>query len=333
MPTIALLDPSMPGENENESDNLGDVIIAESISSILAEMFPAHEIIRFPTKRAMSQGEKSAIRSCALIFLGGTNILNGDLKAYNQWKIDTSILSVLRPQFDGVIAMGVGWWQYQERTTLRTKLFYKHVLHRKAYHAVRDQYSYSRLVEAGISNALNTSCPTAWGLDGRGTRREIGLSSDIVFTLTDYMRSEIHDNRLIRALLEHSTGKLLFFPQGSRDIEYIESLSEFKNNKKCITLMPRQLGEFNNIALDSRALYVGTRLHGGIKFLQCGREALIVCVDNRATEIHKDIGLPAVAREDFGGLSAWIQGKLDFGNISLPLNQIRQWKSQFTTYQ
>jgi polysaccharide pyruvyl transferase WcaK-like protein len=332
MPAIALLDPSLPAENETGSDNLGDVIIADSIKSILADIFPAHEIIRFPTKRALCRNELNALKNCSHRFLGGTNILSGDLKSYNQWEMDTSLIGIARPKFDSVIAMGVGWWQYQDKTTLRSKLFYRHILHRNAYHAVRDQYSYGRITDCGIRNVLNTSCPTVWDLDGRSTRRKHLASREVLFTLTDYMRSPAQDGELIRTLLEHATGKLLFFPQGSKDIEYIESLSEFRKNRRYITLLCREVAEFNKLANDSRVIYVGTRLHGGIRFLQCGRDALIVCVDNRATEIHKDIRLPAVARENFSGMAAWLSGELDFGRISLPLKQIQQWKSQFAAY-
>ncbi|MGH6838491.1 MAG: polysaccharide pyruvyl transferase family protein [Methylocella sp.] len=328
---IALLDPSLPAENETDSDNLGDVIIADANKRILAELFPAHEIVSFPTKRTLSGKELNTIRSCTQVFLGGTNILNGDLKAYNQWKMDASFVGIAYPKFDGVIGMGVGWRVYQEQTTVRTKLFYNRILDRKVYHAVRDQYTYKRVTESGIRNAINTSCPTAWCLNGRRTRRRLPTSGDIVFTLTDYRQSEGQDNNLVRVLLEHSTGKLMFFPQGSKDVEYIESLKEFQNNRERIIVMHRNISEFNNFARDPHVVYVGTRLHGGIRFLQLGGDALIVCVDNRAMEIHKDIRLPAVARDDLDGIREWLRGKLDFGEIAVPLPQINQWKSQFTS--
>ena len=43
---------------------------------------------------------------------------------------------------------------------------------------------------------------------------------------------------------------------------------------------------------------VGTRLHAGIRALQKGNQALILSVDNRATEINKDINIPVISRFD-----------------------------------
>lgn len=333
MPVLTLLDPSLPRENETGPDNLGDVVIADATKSILAELFPDHEIICVPTKRDLNRTQLNAIKSSTHRFLGGTNILNNDLKDYNQWKMEASVAKILFPDFRGVIAMGVGWRIYQdEPMTLRSKLFYKSILHRKRRHAVRDQYTFQKITQSGINNVLNTSCPTAWSLEGRRTKRLSPTApQNLVFSLTDYRPSEERDNQLLRILLDHAAGTLTFFPQGSQDVAYIDSLPEYRGNRARIKILKRDIAALNEAAKDPQSVYVGTRLHGGIRFLQSGRDALILCVDNRAAEIHKDIRLPAVARDDLAGVSNWLQGKLDFGAMKLPLAAINAWKSQFSS--
>ncbi len=54
--------------------------------------------------------------------------------------------------------------------------------------------------------------------------------------------------------------------------------------------------------------YIGTRLHGGVFCLLRGKRSLIVEVDNRATEIARDTGLPTVKRVDLETLRRWIAG-------------------------
>jgi hypothetical protein len=331
MKPIVLLDPSLPGVDQTEPDNLGDVIIKDAVERILRELFPHAEITRLPTKRPLSGAEVETVRRSAWAFLGGTNLFSADLATYNQWSIDATWRSILWPKFTGVIALGVGWWQYQGPTTTRTRLFYKRILSRNYTHSVRDHYTENRLHDMGVSNVLNTSCPTVWELNGLPTKRRSSPAGDIVFTLTDYARNVGLDNRLIETLLDHASGKLFFFPQGSRDVEYIESLATFRSNRSEIETLPRNVRVFNALAATPGVTYVGTRLHGGIRFLQYGRDALIICVDNRAAEIHNDVGLPAVQRDDFASVGAWLDGAKDFGEICAPLDEIGKWKSQFSS--
>jgi hypothetical protein len=74
--------------------------------------------------------------------------------------------------------------------------------------------------------------------------------------------------------------------------------------------------------------YVGTRLHGGIRALQMGRRTLVIGVDNRGVEIHRDTGLPMVPRADMAAIERWIEGDAAT-EISLPWSTIEQWRDQF----
>jgi hypothetical protein len=125
---IVLLDPALPGFDQTHSDNLGDVIIRDAVEKILRDLFPGDEIIRLPTKRPLGASGFETLRRCRFAFLGGTNLFSADLAAYNQWRVETTWREILFPKFSNVIALGVGWWQYQGASTIRTKLFYKRVL-------------------------------------------------------------------------------------------------------------------------------------------------------------------------------------------------------------
>ena len=85
------------------------------------------------------------------------------------------------------------------------------------------------------------------------------------------------------------------------------------------------------MAASEDSVYVGTRLHCGARFLQQGRNALIIAVDNRAAEIKKDTGLPVVLRNDFETIRSWLEGLTDWAPINLPLDAIKQWKQQFAS--
>ena len=75
--------------------------------------------------------------------------------------------------------------------------------------------------------------------------------------------------------------------------------------------------------------FVGNRLHGGIRALQHTRRALILSVDNRATEIARDTGLPVMSlTEGMEALRARIR-QPDPIEITLPHDAIADWRGQF----
>jgi polysaccharide pyruvyl transferase WcaK-like protein len=121
---------------------------------------------------------------------------------------------------------------------------------------------------------------------------------------------------------------LIFFTQGIRDLDYIKSLEIFKQNKNRFTII-RDLKGFEDCLDKQNTVYIGTRLHGGVCAMQQGIKSLVISIDNRAQEIHKDVNLPVIKRGDQKGLSEWIEGQLCFGEISLNLTNIDKWKAQF----
>jgi polysaccharide pyruvyl transferase WcaK-like protein len=75
--------------------------------------------------------------------------------------------------------------------------------------------------------------------------------------------------------------------------------------------------------------FVGTRLHGGIRALQHKRRTIIIAVDNRATEIGRDINLPIVQRTS---IAQQLENRInDSWRIEVNVDQqaVVHWKRQF----
>jgi hypothetical protein len=74
--------------------------------------------------------------------------------------------------------------------------------------------------------------------------------------------------------------------------------------------------------------YVGTRLHAGIRALQHGRRSLVIGVDNRAAEKHRDFNLACLPRQNIEALARLVSAPLRT-RIHIPENRIAEWKAQF----
>lgn len=329
MDKIVLIDPSLQNNKGILSTNLGDCIINESIVKYLKEIFPKYEIFRISSHTPLEKIHFEITKKANFIFIGGTNILSSNIKVYNQWELSNAKYYYLYPKVRNIVLFGVGWWQYQAKPTFLTKLFYNRVLNKNIIHSLRDNYTKQMLDSINVTNALNTTCPTCWELNGRKTnRKEINIST-CVFSLTDYNRNIQLDTQLIKLLLHYYPEKLLFFPQGINDLEYINSLDVFKQNRQRFELLKHSITIFEDLRQE-RLNYVGTRLHGGVKFLQMSKESLIIGIDNRAVEIQHDINLPVVKRDELNKIKEWLEGNSRFNQINLPLNNIEKWKNQFS---
>jgi polysaccharide pyruvyl transferase WcaK-like protein len=242
------------------------------------------------------------------------------MDVYRQWKI--SILDALRIR--KAVLFGVGWWQYQESPNFYTKLLLKSALSTKVYHSVRDSYTQKQLNSIGISNVINTGCPTMWPLSEISADKfNIKKSNSALLMLTDYKKDPELDRKLIE-LLTSKYESVYFWPQGRGDLEYAK---EMNIPLICLDHSFEALKSFVNshISFD----YIGTRLHGGVYCLRELKRSLIIEIDNRAKEIAKDTGLPTVGRSDFQYIEQWIES--DFApRLTFDLDAIASWKSQFS---
>ncbi|MEW1931899.1 polysaccharide pyruvyl transferase family protein [Rhodococcus sp. NPDC079359] len=306
--TVGLLDPSL------DSDNMGDSIIQDSVRAELNKMFPAVHIVRLPTQRFMTRSERAVARSCDLFIVGGTNILNGNLPFYMQWKLDPELLSILAGK---TIPMGVGWWKYQKNTNKLSARVWQ-TLFLNEFISVRDGYTERKLASIGISS-INTACPTMWALP-EVVNVSARVKSSVVVTLTDYKRHVEADLALFKSLRQ-VYDKIYVWPQGEKDQTYIEKL------RLDVTLGERDVRWFNQKLAHGEADYVGTRLHAGVRAHQLGAHSLIVAIDNRATEIASDTGLPVIPRDDWANLEEKISVR-NPARLSLPHGEIKAWKTK-----
>jgi hypothetical protein len=326
---LCLIDPALQDHAGRDSDNLGDVVIYRAISRVLSELFPGEEIVRISSHEPLEESHYEIMRSARIVFQGGSNLLSSDVLTYNQWNFTRNPGDYHTPRFDNSVLFGVGWWQYQDPPTAFTSDFYRKILSPSRIHSVRDGYTANRLRDAGITNVVNTGCPSMWGLEGVEPG---GRSEDCVLTLTDYYKRPEDDERLLRTALFHFR-KIYFFPQGTGDVEYIQTLGAFREYPGRFQILDHSLGAFESLLDSERPTYFGTRLHGGIVALNHRVPSLILGVDNRATEMARDFQLPVVPRTDQSSIDGWLRGHLKFPAIRVFREQIERWRAQFGAVQ
>ena len=123
--------------------------------------------------------------------------------------------------------------------------------------------------------------------------------------------------------------KVYFWPQGWNDMEYIKSLNI--KDLESIKIVPPYLKSFDDLLENNDVDYVGTRLHAGIRAIQKKRRALILSIDNRASEISNDIGMNVVPREDIEKIEFFITNEQKT-SIKIPHKNIEAWKAQFIDF-
>ncbi len=262
------------------TSNLGDFIISEAVSKSLDLIFPdaRRSVV---SSRDMGQVSLNKVTEADYAFFGGTNALSANpLFGYRQFSTSRNSAIQLR----NMTLLGVGWWQYQGKSNFLTRRFYQRMLRNDVMHSVRDEYTRKKLDEMGISNALNTGCPTMWELSS--FTKEIG--STAVFTLTDYHPNLERDGSFLRSMLKKFE-KAFFWPQGAGDVAYLSRLTNDIDAER-IEILPPSIRSLD-AAFRSGACYVGTRLHAGIRALQNRAPSYIIAIDNRALEMSRSDSL------------------------------------------
>lgn len=303
-PRVALLDPSA------RTTNLGDHIIVQAVLDHVPELravpsVPTHELPDLRTWRTL--------RTSDVAVFAGTNALAPGLWRARQWPSLTLLNQSLRHK---VVYLGVGWGADRPRLDQPTAMLLRRTMRPGMPVGCRDRLTTQRATASGL-DAMYTGCPTMWGLAERipawSGRREV------VTTLTGYRPDLEHDTEMLNELCG-SFDRVLLWPQGSRDAEYLRSLTV----RGDVTLLADTLSAFDE-ALAGRA-YIGTRLHGGVRALHAGAPILIFSVDHRAESIARDTGLPVVKRGGQSVRSAmndWMRD--DLPGLELPTEQSTQW--------
>ena len=315
MKTISVVDTTI------SSYNLGNEIIMDAVNSTIEELFPDSFLFRIPWEEKFSQKTLKYMSESNYCFFGGTNSFSSHLLRYKQHGFRLRDLLFFR----SLISFGMGWWQYQAKPDPYSTFFWKRLLSNECLHSVRDEYTKKMLESIGVSNVLNTSCPTTWTLDADHCAEIPTRKSDhVVTTLTDYNSSLKHDEKMLTMLCSHYKTVHVWL-QGYGDSKKFKVIFD---RLPGLRFIPPKLSCYDKFLKEIDCDYVGTRLHAGIRALQKKRRSLIVAVDNRAQEISKDINLNVCNRGDNEFIEGFASSEVDTV-IRLPLASIRDWKAQF----
>lgn len=311
--------------------NMGDEIIMDAVMLHLESMFEQQQFCRYPTHYALAPKTLKKAWKNKLAFVGGTNLLRNYWRfraRKNQWSISFFNAFQMQP----AILMGAGWNNYADSPEWKARVFYRNALSKEYIHSVRDNYSLEKLKACGVNNVINTGCPTLWQLTPEHLARVPSVKANqVIFTLTDYSRDIEKDSQLVECLKKNYQ-KLYFWAQGSEDNQYFDELIQLKPHIfENIERIPTNLKSYNQLFINNEIDFIGTRLHAGIRALQLQKRVIIIGIDNRALEMHKDFNLPVVERYDLNKLDHLINSQWQ-PVINLPVQAIKDWKAQFQIF-
>ncbi|MFD1771627.1 polysaccharide pyruvyl transferase family protein [Sphingobacterium suaedae] len=313
-PNYGILDTSVG------SKNLGDFIIMEAINTELHRLFGNKAYFTtFPTHLRITQEDRMLLLEKELLFVCGTNLLNSRMDEHLQWHVGREDWNYY---YKRCVLVGTGWGKYDVRPTTGTAEMLRHMLSDKVLHSVRDEYSKDMLNSIGISNVVNTCCPTTWNI--RGREIDVTKKGIAVTTVTDYHQDTDKDSQMINILLANYE-QVHIWIQSIEDIAYIEKMHITEKGK--LIFIPPSLEAYRDF-LDTNAHrvdYIGTRLHAGIYAMQRNIRTLIIGIDNRASEIAKDIGMDMVKREKVEDIQQFINSPKT-SLLKLPFDTIAKWR-------
>lgn len=301
------------------SDDVGDEIIMSYCEKICKNIFKHSNFLYIPTH---IYDEKSENISNYFKILCGTNLIYKKMEESRQLSIPNNLESM-----KNICLLGVGMQQVglEEDMSNYTKQLLNFILSSDVIHSVTDNETKIQLEKIGITNVLNTSCPTMWGLTPDHCKKiPVKKARAVLTSVTDYIQDSELDVKMLE-ILKNNYSKVYIWIQGQYDYEYLQSLMDLKN----FVIIPPSLDELDKILENEDIDYVGTRLHAGIRSLNFLKRSLIIAVDNHARAIHNDTNLPIMERcEIEDNLSDWINS-IHETNIILPTEAINKWLEQF----
>lgn len=307
------------------SDNQGDHIIMHYCRKFLNEYFPEYTQIDISTHRVPSAEEEQKIQGTKYRLVCGTNLLTSHIEQWWNWMLPGGWRAKTR--YRNVVLLGVGWGGYQDECSDYSRMIYRTMLNPRLLHSVRDQYTLNKLQQAGFKNVINTGCPTTWALTPefcRGIPQQ--KAGEVVTTITDYRRDPQRDNEML-AILSRNYSHVYLWLQGKQDGAYLQTLDLPAN----LTIIPASLEAYEEVLRKGGVDYVGTRLHAGIHALNYGIRSIILAVDNRATEMGRDVNLPVILRQEISGeLEKKINSEFAT-EIRINQENIDKFKAQFQT--
>lgn len=310
------------------TQNLGDYIIMDSINREMNFLFKYNFVTRYSTHTPIARSYQNlhegmiirVLNKAKYKFIGGTNIFKNTLFNINpDWNINIFNIKF----YKNSISIGCGSALNAPKMNLYTKYIYQKILNPNIIHSTRDERTKNMLEDLGFK-AINTGCPTLWGLTKEHCKKISTEKSDtVVFTLTDYSKKNDNDQKLIDILVKNYK-KVYFWVQGAEDFGYYKTF----NNTEKIEIVYPNLKDYADI-LDTGVDYVGTRLHAGVFAMQHYCRSIIIAIDERARDMDKTYNLQCIDRENIENeLEKRINSKFET-NITIDINKIKEWKNQF----
>lgn len=318
METYGILDTRVP------DNNLGNYIIMESVIKNLRSIFANDFFILIPAADDFGKVSLSYICDSKLVFVGGTNCLNSNMDSFRQIGLTRRNSVYLKNK---LILLGCGWWQYQSEINDYTEEMLREVLKGDYYHSVRDQYTKDKLSSIGVSNVINTGCPTVWGVtddicESIRKNKSTAEGGSVLICLTDYNRNKNRDMCIIN-IAQKNYKNIYAWVQGPSDYVYFKSLCPE------VRIIPPRLDCLISFLDSVDVDYIGTRLHAGILCIQKGKRSIIIEIDNRAKEMARDINLPTISESLIDeSLEEMINSSFET-RINIPIENINEWINQF----
>ncbi len=314
--SCAVFDPAIA------TRNAGDEIISDAVRHQLRRvlpdafqaMVPTHERIGARTRRFSKQARHRII--------GGSNILTAHMMLDRQRRLRPWDV----PFVNDLICLGVGWRNYGQSRSWISDVMLRAVLSKTGLHSTRDEHTRQELLARGVRNVVNTACVTMWDLELDALAALPPQKAHRVITTLNIGRKSRGDIEMLQLLCEEYD-EVFIWPQGIDDEPYIAEV---------VALMPKirpigpTLAAYDELLASAEPLdFVGNRLHAGIRALQHKRRALILSVDNRASEIARDTNLPVVSLADgVERARARLRAPEPIA-IKLPYETIAEWRGQF----
>ena len=314
--SIAIFDPSIA------TRNVGDEIISDAARRELRQIFPNSFQATIPTHERIGLRSYRFATQARYGIIAGSNILTSNMLSDRQWRLKPWDVAFIR----NLIGLGVGWRAYNQSKNYFSDVMMRKVLSKTAWHSARDEHTRKELISRGVENVLNTACVTMWNLDvSKLSDLPLERSHRVVTTVNIGQKSQ-GDSEFLD-LLSNEYDEVYIWSQGIDDEPYIE---DFVRRVPNLKRLGPTLAAYDELLAEPLGVdFIGNRLHGGVRALQHGRRALILSVDNRASEIARDTNLPVMSLSD--GLSA-VRDRIrnpQTIEIQLPVEQIREWRHQF----
>ena len=196
MKRAVLLDTSVA------STNIGDQIIMQAVREQLDRPLADVLVASVASHDTMGRKGRALVKAADIVIAGGSNLIASHMWLRSVWRLNPRD-AFLRMN---TVLMGVGWYQFQSRPDPYTAWLLRRVLHPTALHSVRDSHAQAMLASIGITNTINTGCPTLWNLSPEtcaGLPKSRG--QEVVTTLNTYIPDRAADGRLIETLRDRKS--------------------------------------------------------------------------------------------------------------------------------